>query len=382
MVASDCKRRGEADKHLLSFLVRTKRIDVDKAAPVESWATAQDLPIIQALAARGVLSEDEIANAIADGLRLPLLNLATAPFEEQVSAYVKDEMAARCAMVPVRKDGAVLILAMANPFDKEAVRAVEFSSGCPVRVAVATRSSVLQAVEQRYKLDTSLRFLLRDIPETEGLELVRPETPDMDLRSLVHEAEGAPVVKMVNLILVDALGCDASDIHIEPGPNFVQVRFRIHGVLEDVLEIPKWAQNPVVARIKVMAKLDITERRVPQDGHLRVRFEGNLVDCRVSSLPTADGEKIVMRVLNAATGLRALDTIGLSERDLGVLRAAVGAPEGMVLVTDRRVAARRRRSIRSSRSCSRRRSTSSRSRIRSSIRSRAFPRSKSTASAD
>jgi type IV pilus assembly protein PilB len=334
-LATPAKRKSPklGEQALLSFLVRQKKVDAVMADEMGRFAEDNDLSVIQALAARGVISEEEIAEVISVGLRLPLLNLETVPFDNQVSVFVKDEMAARCAMVPIRKEGECLILAMANPFDKEAIRAVEFASSTRVRVAVAPRAPVLAAVERCYKLDKSLRSLLSDIPETSELELVRSDAPDVDIRSLAKEAEGTPIVKMVNVILADSLSAAASDVHIEPGPNFVQVRYRIDGILEDVLEIPKWAQNPVIARIKVMAKLDITERRIPQDGHLRVNFAGSFVDFRVSSLPTADGEKIVMRVLNSATGLRPLDSIGLAERDLRALRRAIGAPEGMILVT-------------------------------------------------
>jgi len=327
------KRRVEADRRLLAFLVHAKKLDAAKGSEIERLAADEDLSIIQALAARGVLGEDEVAKAIAAGLRIPLLALDSAPFDEQVEAYVKDEMAVKCAVVPVRKEGEALVIAMANPFDQEVIRAIEFSSGRRVRPGVATRSGVLEAIEQRYKPDKALRTLLRDIPETGSLELVRFDNAQVDLRALADEAEGAPVVKIVNLCLGDALACGASDIHIEPGPNLVQVRYRINGVLEDVLEVPKWAQASVVARVKIIAKLDITERRVPQDGHLRVRYADKLIDLRVSSLPTAHGEKIVIRVLNPENGLRDLDAIGLSDRDLGVLREMIQAPEGMILVT-------------------------------------------------
>ena len=320
------------DKSLLAHLVRAKKITAVKAREIEHLGAAESLSAIQALVARGDLTEEEISNALAIGLRLPLIKLDRVTFDEQIAAFVKNEVAARCTFVPVRKEGDFLILAMANPFDQEGVRTVEFASGLRVRRAIAPRSQVVAAIEKLYKLDTSLRSLLADIPETKSIELVR-ESGDVDLRQLANEAEGAPVIKMVNLILVDALAANASDIHVEPGPNFVQVRYRIDGVLEDVLQVPKWTQNSVVARIKVMAKLDITERRIPQDGHLRVKYEDNLVDFRVSSLPTQGGEKIVMRVLNAATGLRGLDKIGLSDRDLQALRRAISAPEGMILVT-------------------------------------------------
>jgi len=327
------KRRAEADQRLLAFLVHAKKLDAALGRQIEALAAEEDLSLIQALAARGILSEDEVATAIASGLRLPMLELGSVAFDDQVAALVKDEMALRCTMIPICKQGDGLVVAMANPFDQEAIRSIEFTSGRRVRPGVATRSSVLGAVESRYKPDKALRALLRDIPETGGLQLVRADEDQADLRALAEEAEGAPVVKMVNLCLGDALACGASDIHIEPGPNLVQVRYRINGVLEDVLEVPKWAQTSVVARIKIMAKLDITERRVPQDGHLRVRFAESLIDLRVSSLPTAHGEKIVIRILNPDSGLRDLGAIGFADRDLRVIREMIGAPEGMILVT-------------------------------------------------
>ncbi|MGH7899871.1 MAG: ATPase, T2SS/T4P/T4SS family [Candidatus Binatia bacterium] len=328
-------QRTEADKSLLSFLIGARKLDPDKAEEIEVFAADQDLSLTEALAARAILGEDDVAAAVAVGLKLPLLNLTTVAFDDQVTVLIKEDLAERFVVVPVRKDGDALILAMANPLDQEAIRAVEFTAGCRVQPVVAPRSAIVAAIDQCYKNDKSLQSILSDIPNTTKIELVRAESssPELDLGALTREAEGAPVIKMVNLILVDALASAASDIHIEPGPNLVQVRYRIHGVLDHVMEIPKWAQSSVVARIKVMAKLDITERRVPQDGHVRVRYEQNVVDFRVSSLPTADGEKIVMRVVNAATGLRKLDEIGLANRDLGELRRAIRAPEGMILVT-------------------------------------------------
>jgi type IV pilus assembly protein PilB len=333
MVATgQSKRRTRAEKSLLSFLVRCGKLDATTASEVATWAEQKQVTVAQALTTHGLLSDEEMAAALAKGLRLPLLNLEEVAFDDDASAYVKEEIATRYFVVPVHRDGEFLTLAMANPFDQEAIRQVEFSAGCRVRPAVAVHSAVLWAIEARYKLDGSLRTLLRDIPETGHLELVRPKK-EIDLQSEAGEGDEAPVIKMVNLILIDALSSRASDIHIEPGPHLVQVRFRINGVLEDVLELPKWAQNPTVARIKIMAKLDITERRIPQDGHLRVRYEGELVDFRVSSLPTSGGEKIVMRVLNSATGIKRIDKIGLSDRDLAAVRSAIQTPEGMILVT-------------------------------------------------
>ena len=156
---------------------------------------------------------------------------------------------------------------------------------------------------------------------------------NLSAQELSREAERAPVIKMVNCILDEALENSASDIHVEPGPNIVYVRYRVNGILEEGLQLPKWVQSAIVARIKVMAKLDITKRHVPQDGRLKIRAGGRTADVRVSSLPTSDGEKIVMRVLDPTTALRSLDSVGLPRRDLITLRAAIRRPEGMILVT-------------------------------------------------
>ncbi len=327
------RRREQAEKALLAFLVRIKKIEAEAARDIEAEGIEQDLSAIQAVSASGLLDEHEIADVLASGLRLPLVNLDTAEIDEQSASYVKDDTAVRCTMLPLRRESGALVLAMANPFDQEAIRGVEFSAGLRVRVVVASRPQLAAAIERAYKLDQALRSLLADIPEASNLHHVKDGPKAIDLEKLASDAETAPVIKMVNLILADALKSDASDIHVEPGANVVQVRYRVNGVLEDVMQIPKWAQNPVIARIKVMARLDLTERRIPQDGHLRVTYDNVYVDLRVSSLPTHNGEKIVMRILNSSTGLRPLDAIGLSPRDLSALRSAAASPEGMILVT-------------------------------------------------
>jgi type II secretory ATPase GspE/PulE/Tfp pilus assembly ATPase PilB-like protein/CheY-like chemotaxis protein len=326
------RRRIEADRRLVAFLVRAKKLDAAAAHEVERAAASEDRSVVQVLAARGLIGEEDLAAAIATGLRVPLLAIDDALFEDDVLAYVRDDTAVRCALLPVRKDGEALLVAMANPFDQEAIRAIEFTTGIRVRVAAAARSRVLSVIEQRYKPDQALRSLLRDIPDA-NVKVVRTDDGQFDIRSITEEAGDAPVVKIVNLCLNDALARGASDVHIEPGPNIMQVRFRVNGVLEDVLEVPKWAQNSVIARLKIMAKLDITERRIPQDGNLRVRCGEKQIDLRVSSLPTPYGEKIVIRVLNPDSGVRALDRIGLSDRDFTVVRQMAETPEGIILVT-------------------------------------------------
>ncbi len=235
----------------------------------------------------------------------------------------------------MRVEGNHLLLAMANPLDHEGIRELEFATGRRIRPTVAMRSAVLEAIENCYKMNGTIGALLSQIPDEQRVSVLVDDKrgDNVSEQELSREAERAPVIKMVNCIFDAALKNSASDIHVEPGPNIVYVRYRVNGILEEGLQLPKWVQSAIVARIKVMAKLDITKRHVPQDGRLKIRAGGRTADVRVSSLPTSDGEKIVMRVLDPTTALRSLDSVGLPRRDLITLRAAIRKPEGMILVT-------------------------------------------------
>jgi type II secretory ATPase GspE/PulE/Tfp pilus assembly ATPase PilB-like protein/CheY-like chemotaxis protein len=329
------KTLSPADQRLVSFLQRRDDLPAEKIARVAAAAAAEGIPLVEALEEKGVLSETALARRLATELRLPLLNLPTLSIDEATLRLVDESLAARHLVLPVRGDGDVLVLAMANPFDLDAVKVIEFATGRKVRPAVATRTQIRDAIDRYYRFDSNLKELLADVPDASGVAVVGPRKEDApgDNEKLARAAEEAPIVKMVNLILGEAVKSRASDIHIEAGPNATLVRFRIHGILEDALRLPKWVHSPIVARIKVMARLDITERRVPQDGSIRVRFADRLVDVRVSCLPTNYGEKVVMRVLDPSAGLRRLEEIGLGPRDAEVLRRVIQKPEGMILVT-------------------------------------------------
>ena len=326
-----------ADQRLLSLLKHSGRIDSVTAAGIERAMAAGDLSAIDAVTEKGGLSESDIARTIAAELKLPLVDLHSTPCSEEGVGIVNKETARHYTLVPARMRNDTLIVAMANPLDREALSRLESSTRLKLQPVVATAAQILEAIDQLYKGESAIDVLLADIPQTTSLEIVsevRQAKLDItDVRAITREAEQPPIVKMVNLILFEALKARASDVHIEPGPNLLLVRFRIDGILEDHLQIPKWVQSPIVARIKVMAKLDITERRVPQDGHLAVRVRDALIDVRVSSMPTTYGEKIVLRLLDPASGPRRLDQIGLSARDLAQLRDVIRRPEGMILVT-------------------------------------------------
>jgi type IV pilus assembly protein PilB len=329
-------RPAAADHRLLGFLVKAGRLQRADAEAAKAACQSLNMCAVEYLS-REHLSEAEIAQVMAQGLGLSFVRFGPARVDEWAVDLVDEPTASRFGVLAVAADDETITLAMTNPFDQEAIKYIEFASGRRVRRTVAPRSEILHAIAQAYGHEATLAAVLADVPEGGALEVLS-DTPssaahDVDPSKLAQEAEQAPIIKMVNLILVDALGCKASDIHIEPGPNVVLVRYRIDGMLVDGHQLPKWVQNPLTARIKIMAKADITERRTPQDGHFTIRHDGRLVDVRASVLPTTDGEKFVLRLLDPGGTLRRLDQLGFAPHNLETIRQLIRKPEGMILVT-------------------------------------------------
>jgi type II secretory ATPase GspE/PulE/Tfp pilus assembly ATPase PilB-like protein/CheY-like chemotaxis protein len=326
-----------ADRRLLNLLRKAGRIDAARAAAIERTAADERISVIDAIVASALMSDADIAKTVSDALKVPLLDLSAATFEERAGERIDEKAARKYAVVPIRVENDVLVVATANPLDHESLKSLEFATGLGLRPVVASREQILEAIQRLYRRhDAALDAMLAGVEPAGSLEIVKAGdggAGPVDVRTVAREAATPPIVKLVNMILLEAYNARASDIHIEPRPNVVLVRYRVDGILEDNLQIPKWVQASIVARIKVMAKLDITERRLPQDGHFAVRFASSVVDIRVSSMPTAYGEKLVLRLLDPSQGLRRLADIGLVEHDLATLKRLIDRPEGMVLVT-------------------------------------------------
>jgi len=285
------------------------------------------------LAERGLIDEEELAFQLAQRLRIPYLNLATSVLDPEVVALIREDLATRYQVVALSEDGQTLIVAAANPLDRDAVRAVEFATGRRIRVVLATASAIADALARAYHFDATLGAYLQNVPGEMEVPITTIEDDVADLDALRKQTTLPPVVKLLNLILLDGIRVSASDIHIEATPTEMRVRYRVDGMLQEVFQFPKWINDSLVARCKVLAKLDITERQKPQDGRIRVELREGAVDMRVSSLPTQFGEKVTLRILNAAAAPSGLDHLDLSERDQRVVRQAMGRPQGMILVT-------------------------------------------------
>src|SRR6266404_3346488 len=322
----------EGQRALLRFLHREGKIAADDVTRLMNDALAKNKSAAELLEAEGKITEKDLATLLATVRHLRLVDLTTYPFDPQLSRELKEAVATRYDVVPVRVEGSTIEIATANPLDIDALKAVEFATGKRVQVLVASRVEIQDALAHVYRLQESLDQFLQNVPE-ESVTLNELRDDGDDLRSIAHEAELPPVVKLADIIMIEGIKSRASDVHIEPGIDAVAVRYRIDGVLEESFRFPKWVQNALIARLKVMAKLDITERRVPQDGRIQLRYAERLVDLRVSSLPAQHGEKITLRILDATTGVKALDRLGFTAVDLQRMRDAIKKPEGLILVT-------------------------------------------------
>jgi type IV pilus assembly protein PilB len=327
---------GNGTAALLRLLVRTNLLtqEVAQAAEAQLGTLQKGQTVIDWLSEKGHIREETLAKSLAQHMQLPFADLPATALDPAVSKLLREELAVQHHVVPLRLVGQILTVAMANPVDHGTIRAIEFATGKRIQAEVATQTAVRDALDHLYHLDQALEAYLKEIPEEGDLpieEQVGQATTD--IRSLMRETNLAPVVKLLNSVLREAVRAGASDIHIEGGSSGLRVRYRIDGLLEESMRLPKWVQDPLIARCKVLARLDITERRVPQDGRIQVRYGDSTVDLRVSSLPTQYGEKVTMRILDPRTAPGNLEKFSFSDCELSWIRQNIKRPEGIILVT-------------------------------------------------
>jgi type IV pilus assembly protein PilB len=297
-------------------------------------ARRQNVSLVEMVLKEKKISEEALAQAFSDWLRLPKVKLATLTINPETARVISEELATKRVCLPLSVEGRTLVVAMANPTDYDAIQDVQFASGYTVRPVVATRVEIVDRIQELYTADERMSDFLSEVADSADITILAPESDKVDLDSMNSRSatELAPVVKMCNLILQEAIKAKASDVHLEPGLNSLQVRFRVDGVLREYMEVPKWLQNPLTSRLKILAQLDIAERRLPQDGRIKVNFQTKALDIRVSTLPTHFGEKVVLRVLGSSS-IPTFEQMGLSEPQLALLNTALSQPQGMILVT-------------------------------------------------
>jgi type IV pilus assembly protein PilB len=280
----------------------------------------------------GFVQEEELSAFLSKQYGVPSINLTEFEIDPDVIRQIPVEIAQKYQIVPVNRAGSTLIVAMNDPSNIFAIDDIKFMTGFNVEVVVANESSIKTAIDRYYDQSASLADVMGDLDDID-LEVV-DEHDDVDVGALEKATEDAPVVKLVNLILTDAIKKKASDIHIEPYEKVFRVRYRIDGVLYDVMKPPMKLRAAITSRVKIMAELDIAERRLPQDGRIKIKLPGGKdMDYRVSCLPTLFGEKIVLRLLDKSNLQLDMTKLGYEELPLKWFKEEIHKPFGMVLVT-------------------------------------------------
>ena len=280
----------------------------------------------------GLVNEDELAEAISAQYGVPTINLDDFEVVPDVVKLIPEDVAVKHTIMPVNRAGSTLIIATADPSNIFAIDDVKFLTGYNVEVVVAAEEAIRRAIDKYYDTSSSIDDVMADFDD-DDFEVVSDEDL-LDVAELERATEDAPVVKLVNLILTDAIKKTASDIHIEPYEKAFRVRYRIDGVLYEVMKPPKKLKNPLTSRIKIMSELDIAERRLPQDGRIKLKMGRNKeMDYRVSVLPTLFGEKIVLRLLDKSNLQLDMTKLGFEDAQLEGFQDSIHKPFGMVLVT-------------------------------------------------
>jgi len=278
----------------------------------------------------GALSEDAYANFLGKMYDLPIVSLEGQDIEAEVTALIPADVVTRFQVIPLSRQGRILKVAMSNPSNVFAIDDIKFITGLEVQPVVCTESDIRNAIDRFYDSADSLKEVLEGLEE--DIEVVEEDEED-DLGALSVASENAPVVKLVNSLLSDAVKRGASDIHIECYERQMRVRYRVDGVLQEMMNPPHKMRAAIISRLKIMSELDIAERRVPQDGRIKLKIGEKKVDLRVSSLPCIYGEKIVLRILDKSNLQFDLEGFGMEGNAIKNVLKAVSSPYGMVLVT-------------------------------------------------
>ena len=314
------------------LLVRNQMISDDQLAKAVTEQKREGIRLGAALIKLGYVQEHDLASFLSKHYGVPSIDLKEFDVDPAVIKLIPAEVAQKYQLLPINRAGSTLILAMSDPSNIFAIDDVKFMTGYNVEVVVASEAAVKEAIDSYYDQSASMADALSEFDDID-LELVGEDELE-NINELEKASEDAPVVKLVNLILTDAIKKKASDIHIEPYEHMFRVRYRIDGVLYEVMKPPRKLKNAITSRLKIMANLDIAERRLPQDGRIKIKMgRGQEMDYRVNCLPTLFGEKVVMRLLDKSSLQLDMTKLGYEEQALQWFKKEIHKPFGMVLVT-------------------------------------------------
>lgn len=315
-----------SDKLVEELLTKNNKVTAEQLLTLKEQEQNEKKPLQDVVVAANVISEKELTEAIAEAIDIPFVDINVKEIPREVLHLIPERIARQYNVVAygAEEDGTKL-LAMEDPDDIQAISFLQKQLGTELKIFIATRTNILQAIDQyRENISSEITEVI-SAEDDEGAE-----EEDFDEDDL---AEDSPIAQTVNLIIEGAIKASASDIHIEPRENYVSIRYRIDGILREVNKLPKKVHGALVSRIKILSNLKIDERRAPQDGRFKIGINGLVYALRVSTLPITDGEKVVMRILNESTKAATLEELGYWGKSLNTVNHAIAQPHGMVLVT-------------------------------------------------
>ena len=328
--------------NLGELLLREKVLTPDQLKSALEVQKEKNVPLQTALVSLGLVSEEEMAQALSRQLGYPYIDLDQFEVYPDVVNLIPIEIVKKYMIMPIHRIRSFLTLAMVDPTDLEVIEDIRFRTGLSIQPVIASESGILNAINKYYGSSSALRVkkIIEDIALADDtrVNIIEEEKDDYNVQELVQATEEAPIIKLVNEIFVDAIKKGASDVHFEPYEQAFRVRFRMDGLLHEQMNLPMKFRAPVISRVKILANMDIAEKRLPQDGRIKMKVKlenggRKEVDMRISALPTIFGEKIVSRILDRQMLRLDLTELGFEEESLEKFQQAIHRPWGIILVT-------------------------------------------------
>ena len=326
-------RESFAD-NIAAILLRRNMIDMNSLQEARAGAQADGKRLEEFLVDRKIVSDTDMTLVLAEYLALPPMTLAHFIPESQLLELISQAVCNKLVAIPIAKVGKTLTVAVGDPFNISALDEIQTMTGLQVVSVVAPEREVKEVLQKfTEKATPGLEDMFKNMMESEDVEVGHEKQEEVSLDQMLESAEGAPVIRIVNSIMVEAMRRRASDIHIEPMEKALRLRYRVDGDLYEIPSPPKTLQSAIISRIKIMSDMDIAERRMPQDGRFKIKALGKEVDVRVSLLPMIHGEKIVMRILDKTNLTPSLSAMDLDAKAKESLVYAISQPHGIILVT-------------------------------------------------
>jgi len=328
--------------NLGELLLKEKLLNSEQLKSAEEYKKQNDVAMGSAIISLGLVSEEEMAQALSRQLGYPYINLDQFEVYPDVINLIPIEIAQKYLIMPIHRIRSFLTLAMVDPTDLDVIEDIRFRTGLSIQPVIASESGIMNSIEKYYGSSDSLRVkqIVDEIEQAEDMSvnIIEEEEEDYDIEELTKSTEEAPIITLVNSVFIDSIKKGASDIHFEPYEKAFRVRYRLDGTLYEMMNLAMKFKNPVISRIKILSNMDIAEKRLPQDGRIKVRVKlenGNKkdVDMRVSSVPTLFGEKIVVRILDRGMLRLDLTELGFEKQSLESFQKAISSPWGIILVT-------------------------------------------------